>query len=74
MGRTVDLEQWRASQRVRTRLMAQLAGTKDRKRRRPRDPVEARLLERSAVAAVARRKAEGRLVRFASRRYELRVK
>ncbi len=51
--------------------MVRIAAEPDRRRRKPRDPVEAELLVRSAVAAVARREAEGRLVRLGPRHYEL---
>jgi hypothetical protein len=51
--------------------MVQLAQEPERRRRKPRDPVEAALLERSAIAAAERRRAEGRLVRVGPRRYEL---
>lgn len=72
MTRNIDLEEWLASRSKPTRLMVQLAQDPDRRRRKPRDPVEAELLERSAIAAVKRRQAEGRLVRTGPRRYELR--
>lgn len=72
MSRTVDLLQWRASQPSPARLMAEIAECNQRYRRKPRDPDEAVLLIRSAVNAVARREAEGRLVRLGPRHYELR--
>jgi len=72
MRAMVDLESRLAEQRAPTRLLAQITEARDRRRGRPRDPVEAALLERSAVAAVARRRSEGRLVRLGPRRYELR--
>lgn len=73
MRRVTDLEAWLAQRRrVNTRLMAQIAEAPDRRRRKPRDPVEAELLIRHAVEAARRREAEGRLVRLGPRHYELR--
>lgn len=73
MNRTVDIAEWRASRPSSARLMAEVAEGEHRQRAKPRDPDEAVLLVRSAVAAAARREEEGRLVRWGPRNYELRV-
>lgn len=66
------MAQWRATRPPIARQLARIANSPDRVRRKPRSPIEARLLLRSAVKSVADREAEGRLVRLGPRHYELR--
>lgn len=72
MRRVVDITQWRATRPPIARRLAQIASAPDRVRRKPRSPIEAKLLLRSAVKSVADREADGRLVRLGPRHYELR--
>jgi hypothetical protein len=73
MTRIVDLDAWRESRGGRTRLLAQQANGPRSPREKARDPVEGRLLMRSALESIRRREAEGRLVRVGPRTYELRT-
>jgi len=73
MNRVVDLDEWRANRHDNVRLLAQHANQPRSPRRKPRDPVESRLLLRSALESIRRREAEGRLVKLGPRMYELRT-
>lgn len=71
--RTYDYDEWRTRPRANACLIAVLAERQRLPRRKPRDPVEAKLLLRSALESMRRREAEGRLVRLGPRTYELRT-
>lgn len=73
MNRVVDFDEWRASRRANVRLLAQHANRPRSPRTKPRDPVESRLLLRSALESMRKREAEGRLVKIGPRMYELRT-
>ena len=69
--RAYDYDDWLKRPRKNARLLAVLAERQRLPVRKPRDPVEAKLLQRAAVESMRRREAEGRLVRLGPRSYEL---
>ena len=71
--RSWDFDEWLSRPRENARLIAALAERQHLPRRKPRDPVEARLLQRAALESMRRREAEGRLVRIGPRDFELRT-
>ena len=73
MKRTYEWDSWVIERRSRASAVARLAQTPrhERLRGRTRSSEEYEMLRHSAVAAVARREAEGRFVRLGPRRYEL---
>ncbi|MDO8962899.1 MAG: hypothetical protein Q7W30_00220 [Coriobacteriia bacterium] len=74
MKRTQSMEEWRAMQTANFRMAVLFAQGHRSPRRKPRDPVEDRILYEFAVASVRERAASGRLVRIGPRHYELRGK
>lgn len=73
MRRVTDLEAWIAERRrVNTPLIAEAEAAGPVTRGRPRSIEEHAVLQQAALDSVARREAEGRLVRLGTRHYELR--
>jgi hypothetical protein len=68
------MEEWRAMQTRNFRMAVLVAQGPRSPRRKPRDPVEDRLLYEFAVASVRERAASGRLVQIGPRHYEYRGK
>jgi hypothetical protein len=66
-----DLDAWLAERRRHTRLIASLSEGPRVPRRKPRSPEQNAVLEHAALAAIAAREAEGRLVRIGPRRYRV---
>ena len=71
--RVYDYDDGLKRPRENARLLAVLAERHWLPVRKPRDPVEAKLLQRAAIESMRRREAEGRLVRLSPRSYELRT-
>ena len=71
--RAYDYDDWVRRPRENARLIAQLAQRRGPARRKPRDPVEAKLLQQAALESMRRREAGGRIVRVGPRRYEFRL-
>ena len=78
MNRTVEWAQWKTRRQEHMRDAARLAERLSVSRRagsnRKRSPEDAEMLTRMALVEVARRKAEGRLVRVGPREYELHLR
>lgn len=77
MSRTVEWTEWRARRRTMrefARLSERLAQSRRAGSRRVRTPEDVAIITRMALVEVARRKAEGRLVRVGPREYELHLR
>ncbi|MFA5844137.1 MAG: hypothetical protein WC971_04820 [Coriobacteriia bacterium] len=70
--RMQTIEEWRAMQTRNFRMAVLVAQEPRSPRRKPRDPIEDRILYEFAVASVRERAESGRLVRLGSRHYEYR--
>jgi hypothetical protein len=71
--RMQTVEEWRAMQTRNFRMVVLVAQGPRSPRRKPRDPVEDRILYEFAVASVREREASGKVVRLGPRHYEYRV-
>ena len=70
--RAYDYDDWVRRPRENARLIARLAQRRGPARRKPRDPVEAKLLQQAALESMRLREGDGRIVRVGPRRYEFR--
>lgn len=71
--RMQTVDEWRAMQTRNFRMVVLVAQGHRAPRRKPRDPVEDRILYEFAVASVRERAASGKVVRIGPRHYEYRT-